>query len=214
MAKLPCACSLTVVVIGISVGFFVESINTVTLWIVSNLWGGYTAANMLKWYWWRFNGFGYFWGMVVGLISSLTMPKLIPIFVAKFMPGLLGVADVFYVFPVILLMSILGSILGCLLTRPDEEEVLKSFYKQVRPWGFWGPIHAKVVADDPTFQGNHDFKRDMFNIVVGVIWQTSMVVIPVYLIIEKNVSLITAIMILVITSLILKKNWYDRLPEE
>jgi len=206
--------SLTVVVIGISVGFFVESINTVTLWIVSNLWGGYTAANVLKWYWWRFNGFGYFWGMMVGLISSLTMPKLIPILVARFAPGLFTLSDVFYVFPVILLLSILGSILGCLLTKPDDEEVLKSFYKQVRPWGFWGPIHDKVVADDPTFQGNMDFKRDMFNVVVGIIWQTSMVVIPVYLIIEKNVSLVSAIVILVITSLILKKNWYDRLPED
>lgn len=180
--------SLTVVVIGISVGFFVESINTVTLWIVSNLWGGYTAANVLKWYWWRFNGFGYFWGMMVGLISSLTMPKLIPMLVARFAPDLLTVADVFYVFPVILFLSIIGSILGCLLTRPDDEEVLKSFYKQVRPWGFWKPIHAKVVADDPTFQGNQDFKRDMLNVVIGIIWQTSMVVIPVYLIIETTAS--------------------------
>jgi SSS family solute:Na+ symporter len=152
--------------------------------------------------------------MMVGLISSLTMPKLIPVLVAKFVPGLLTVADVFYVFPVILFLSIVGSILGCLLTRPDDEEVLKSFYKQVRPWGFWGPIHDKVVADDPTFQGNQDFKRDMFNVVIGIIWQTSMVVIPVYLIIERHVSLWTAIAILVITSFILKKNWYDRLQED
>jgi len=28
------------------------------VWIVSGLWGGYTAANVLKWYWWRFNGYG------------------------------------------------------------------------------------------------------------------------------------------------------------
>ncbi len=206
--------SLIVVIIGISVGFFVQSINTVTLWIVSNLWGGYTAANVLKWYWWRFNGFGYFWGMVVGLVSSLSMPWLIPKLAQHVAPGLLTVADVFYVFPVILLLSILGSVLGSLWTKPEDEEVLKAFYKQVRPWGFWKPIHDKVVAEDPTFQGNQDFKRDMFNVVVGIIWQTSLVVIPVYLIIKQQVSLWTAIVILVITSLILKKNWYDRLPAD
>ena len=120
----------------------------------------------------------------------------------------------FYVFPFILVFSVLGCILGTLLTKPEEDNVLKAFYRQVRPWGFWGPIHAKVVADDPGFQGNKDFKRDMFNVVVGIVWQTSMVVIPIYLIIEKRVSLFSAIAILVITSLILKKNWYDRLPEE
>ncbi|MBW8036281.1 MAG: Na+:solute symporter [Planctomycetes bacterium] len=205
--------SLAVVIVGISFGFFVESINTITLWIVMNLWGGYTAANLLKWYWWRFNGFGYFWGMMAGLISSLTMPKLIPLAAAKIAPGLLTVSDVFYVFPIILILSLLGSILGTLLTKPDDEEVLKSFYKKVRPWGFWGPIRDKVLLEDPDFMPNKDFKRDMFNIVVGIIWQSSMVVIPIYLIIEYKVPLYSAIAILVITSLILKKNWYDKLVD-
>ncbi len=65
--KLSYISSLAVVVVGVSVGFVVTSINDVVLWITSALWGGYTAANVLKWYWWRFNGFGYFWGMVSGL---------------------------------------------------------------------------------------------------------------------------------------------------
>ena len=193
--------SLTVVVVGITFGLFVvESIDSVTQWIVSSLWGGYAAANVLKWYWWRFNGFGYFWGMIVGLIASLTMPAV------------LDLPD-FYIFPFILVLSLIGCIVGTLLTKPDDEEVLKSFYKQVRPWGFWGPIHAKVVQEDPNFQPNKDFKRDMFNIVVGIIWQTSLVVIPIYLIIKENVPLITAIIILAITSFILKKSWYDRLTD-
>ncbi|GAL81865.1 predicted sodium-dependent mannose transporter [Algibacter lectus] len=43
-------------------GFFAESINAITLWITSALYGGYVASNFLKWIWWRFNGWGYFWG--------------------------------------------------------------------------------------------------------------------------------------------------------
>lgn len=194
--------SLAVVVAGISFGLFVvESIDSVTQWIVSSLWGGYAAANVLKWYWWRFNGFGYFWGMIVGLIASLFMPVILP-----------TVPD-FYIFPFILAFSLLGCIIGTLMTKPDDEEVLKSFYKQVRPWGFWRPIHAKVVQEDPGFQRNKNFKKDMFNIVIGIIWQTSLVVIPIYLIIKENVPLITAIIILVITSFILKKSWYDKLTD-
>ena len=194
--------SLAVVVVGISFGMFiVESIDSVTQWIVSALWGGYAASNVLKWHWWRFNGYGYFWGMIVGLIASLTMPLF------------LTFPD-FYIFPFILVLSLAGCIAGTLLTKPENDEVLKSFYKTVRPWGFWKPIYEKVIQEDPGFQGNKDFGKDMFNVVIGIIWQTSLVVIPIYLIIKENVSLITAIIILAITSFILKKSWYDRLPRE
>lgn len=194
--------SLAVVVVGISFGLFmVESINSVTQWIVSSLWGGYAAANLLKWHWWRFNGYGYFWGMVIGLLASLMLPSLMP-----------NTQD-FYIFPFILIPSLLGCIIGTYATKPNDEEILKSFYKQVRPWGFWGPIRDKVMQEDPSFQPNKDFKRDMFNVVIGIIWQTSLVVIPIYLIIKENVSLITAIIILGITSFILKKNWYDKLTD-
>ena len=31
------------------------------------LYGGFVVANVLKWYWWRFNGYGYFWGMLAGI---------------------------------------------------------------------------------------------------------------------------------------------------
>lgn len=193
--------SLAVVVVGISFGFFVEDINSVTQWIVSGLWGGYTAANVLKWYWWRFNGYGYFCGMVSGMVPSLILPLVFP-----------DVHD-FNMFPFILGLSLLGCIIGSYATKPEKEDVLKAFYKQVRPWGFWGPIHDKVVQEDAEFQRNKNFKRDMFNIVIGIIWQTSLIVIPIYLIIRENIPLISAIIILLITSIILKKNWYDKLTD-
>jgi SSS family solute:Na+ symporter len=66
--------SFAVVVIGVSIGWNVTSVNSVVLWIVSGLWGGYTASNVLKWYWWRFNGYGYFWGMVTGISALLDAP--------------------------------------------------------------------------------------------------------------------------------------------
>ena len=41
------------------------------MWIVGALYGGYVMANVLKWYWWRFNGYGYFWGMVTGIGAAM-----------------------------------------------------------------------------------------------------------------------------------------------
>jgi SSS family solute:Na+ symporter len=63
--------TVLVVAVGIVFGFLTETITEVTLWIVGGLYGGYVAANVLKWHWWRFNGFGFFWGMIIGTLGAL-----------------------------------------------------------------------------------------------------------------------------------------------
>ena len=45
--------SFLLVLIGVFFGFFATSLNAITLWITASLYGGYTAANVLKWVWWR-----------------------------------------------------------------------------------------------------------------------------------------------------------------
>ena len=57
------AVGVVVVLLSILLGFFVKNVNSVLQWIVGALYGGYIAANMFKWYWWRFNANGFFWGM-------------------------------------------------------------------------------------------------------------------------------------------------------
>ena len=194
--------SFAVVVLGITFGWFVTSINTVVQWIVSALWGGYMASNVLKWYWWRFNGFGYFWGMVSGIACSLVLPAVFP----NTLP--------LYVFPLLLVISLIGCVLGTLLTKPEDDEVLKDFYRRVRPWGFWGPVLKKVLADDPTFERNKDFKRDVFNIVVGMIWQTALVPLPMYIVLWNFKAAAVTLAIIVVTSIILKFTWYDHLEKK
>jgi Na+/proline symporter len=193
--------SFAVVVAGISFGWFVGSIDSVIKWIVSALWGGYTASNVLKWYWWRFNGYGYFWGMVAGIASSMIVPLLLPRLSAL------------NAFPLILALSLVGCLAGTLLTKPDDEEVLKEFYRRVRPWGFWGPVLAKVRAEDPSFQPNQDFWRDAFNVLTGICWQTALVALPIYIVIRDIKSVMISFAVVALTSIILKFSWYDRLHE-
>ncbi|MBN2814206.1 MAG: Na+:solute symporter [Bacteroidales bacterium] len=202
--------SLGIVVIGVSIGFMITSINDVVLWITSALWGGYTASNVLKWYWWRFNGFGYFWGMVSGLAASLILP-----FFSHSGLSMFPLTHNFNMnaFPIIFLISIIGCVAGTLLTAPESDETLKKFYKQVRPWGFWKPVHKLVVAEDPTFEANKDFKRDMFNVGVGIVWQTSLVAFPVLLIIREWKAFFVAVAIIAVTSVILKFTWWNKLKD-
>ena len=65
-----------VVIIGIVLGMFVKDVNTVLQWIVGGLYGGYIAANMFKWYWWRFNANGFFWGMMAGIVPAVALAVL------------------------------------------------------------------------------------------------------------------------------------------
>ena len=198
--------SIAVVIVGIGFGFIIGSIDDITKWIVNALFGGYAAANILKWYWWRFNGFGYFFGMITGIAASL----ISPIIMSTYFPG---VSDL-YAFPALLLVSGIGCVLGSLLTPAEDDEILKSFYKRVRPWGFWEPIYEKVKQDDPDFQKNTDFWRDMFNILVGMIWQISMVVMPIYIVIREWQSFGISFGVFIITTTILKFNWYDKLEDD
>jgi solute:Na+ symporter, SSS family len=154
---------------------------------------------VLKWHWWRFNGHGYFWGMTAGIAASMVLPLLFP----HALP--------LYYFPLTLAVSVMGCIVGTYATPPTDERVLTDFYRTTRPWGFWKPIHDRVVAADPAFERNTHFRRDMFNVTVGVVWQLCLTIVPIYIVLKQGVPLMASVVILVITCVILKKNWYDRL---
>ena len=88
---------------------------------------------------------------------------------------------------------------------------LKSFYAQVRPWGFWGPVYDAVKAEDPTFQKNLNFGKDMSNVLVGIVAQISMTVLPIYFILGKWSSTLIVVLILTACTVILKRRWWDPL---
>ena len=192
---------IIVVVVSIVLGFFAEDVNSVLNIIVSVLYGSYVGANILKWHWWRFNGEGFFWGMVAGLLAAYVAPQLFP-----------DVNELF-LFPILLVVSLIGSIVGTYSAPATEEDVLKAFYKNVRPWGFWKPIYDKVIAEDPSFKKNEGFGMDMFNVVVGIVAQTTLVILPMYLIFRQETPIFISIAVLAVCIVLLKKFWWNKLKE-
>ncbi|MCF2520568.1 sodium:solute symporter family protein [Dyadobacter sp. CY351] len=192
---------LAVVTISILLGFLAKDVNSILQWIVSALFGGYIASNVLKWHWWRFNSSGFFWGMLSGILCALAAPSIFP-----------GMVPLFY-FPVILLISTIGAVTGSLLTPATDFETLKKFYKTVRPWGFWEPVAIAVKSEDPSFEPNRRCKWDMFNVVVGITAQTSITALPVFLVLLMPEQTAIAAAILAVSGLILWKTWYKQLPD-
>lgn len=189
-----------VVAIGVILGFFAKDVNSVLQWIVGGLYGGYIAANLFKWYWWRFNANGFVWGMATGIIGALVGLKLYD--------GLF-----LYVWPLLFLLSVIGCLIGTYTAPPTDDKTLQSFYKTVKPWGFWKPVHEKVISEDPSFQPNKRFKLDMFNVVLGIIAQCCLTLLPMYVVLWMKLPLLITIAILAIIIVILKKTWWDKLED-
>jgi len=198
--------SIVVLVTGIMFGLMTRRIGDVMLWLVGALYAGYLMSNVLKWYWWRFNGYGYCWGMVVGMAGAMVVPPLLQYAVGHSVNPL-------YTFPIILALSLVGCLLGTWLSEPEDEAILKEFYRTVRPWGVWGPIRRKVEQEHPGFQANRDCGRDWTNVFVGIIWQLCLTALPVYIVL-RNWAWVGAILaVLAVTTVFIKFNWYDKLEK-
>jgi Na+/proline symporter len=191
---------IAVVVIGIILGFFAKDVNSILQWIVGGLYGGYIAANLLKWYWWRFNANGFLFGMSAGIVSALVFLKLYD--------GLF-----LNVWPIIFILSLIGCIVGTYSAPPTDTNTLISFYKTVKPWGFWKPIKDLVVAEDTNFKPNTNFRLDMFNVSVGIIAQTCLTLLPIYIVLWLKTPLLITILVLATTILILKRTWWNKLED-
>lgn len=192
---------IVVVAIGIFIGFFTKDVNSILQWIVGGLYGGYLAANMFKWYWWRFNANGFFWGMTSGIVAALAFPYIFP--------GTLPL----YVWPLLFLISLIGCFAGTYAAPPTDMKILKSFYSQVRPWGFWKPVHDEVMAENPLFVPNKRCKLDMFNVVLGIIAQSCLTILPMYFILSMKLPLLVTVLILGVIAFILKRTWWDKLED-
>ena len=189
-----------VVAIGIFFGFLARDVNEILQWIVGGLYGGYVAANCLKWYWWRFNANGYFWGMTTGVLGALLM--------LRFVDGL----DLYW-WPLLFVLSLAGCVTGTYLAPATDMTVLRKFYTTVRPWGFWKPVHEAVVLDNPEFVGNRRFRLDMFNVLLGIIAQCCLTLLPMYLVLGKHWSLLITIGLLAAIVWVLKRTWWDQLED-
>ena len=202
------ATTVAVVIVGTAVGFVLDELQDVVNWIVGALYGGYIASNVLKWHWWRFNGWGYFWGMVSGIAAALGFTIAL-----HGQSTVWGLEKTLAVFPAVLGISLAASLLGSLLTPPDDREVLLAFYRRVRPWGFWKPIHDELVRRHPTAQANHDLPKDVLNVAVGIVWQTALTAGGIYLVVQDYPRLALALGIAAVSMLVLKITWYDRLED-
>ena len=89
-------------------------------------------------------------------------------------------------------------------------KVLKSFYSTVHPWGWWKPVLKQLKKEDETIKRNNEFWGDMLNCGIGIIWQSSMIVLPIFFMVRDYPKSLIALAVFALTSIILKYTWLDK----
>jgi hypothetical protein len=182
---------------GLAIGFQGESISTIWTWIMMALGAGVIVPNVLRWYWWRMNGWGYATGTMGGILLAL---------VVLFFPE----APMYIVFPLLATVSLFACLAGSLATAPVDREVLAEFYCSVRPFGFWGPVRRNLHAEKRLAKSERA-GLTVLNVGLGMVAISGGYLFPMYLVGHWYVHAFLWLGAAVAAAWALKYTWYRRL---
>ena len=200
---------IVMVIFGIGLGLLIKDVNMIFNIITAGLYGGFVCANVLKWYWWRFNANGFFYGMLAGIIVSAIPPLLSVTGITTYFDG----TRMLYFFPLFILIQFIACVVGTYSAPPTDTKTLLNFYKTVRPWGFWKPIHEMALAEDPSFKANKNLPINIFNIALGIIGQILLMLLPMYLILNQWKGLGIVLALTAVIFIVMKRTWWNRLKD-
>jgi len=196
------AATVGVILAGIVVGFNAESIRSIWGWIMMALGGAVIVPNVLRWYWWRINGWGYAAGTLGGILLALMV---------LFFPEM----PMYVQFPIISIGSLIACIAASLATVPAGKETLRSFYRTVRPFGAWGPIRKTCgLTDSELSDPAESTWRTVCNTAVACLGVSGLYLGPMYLIGHWYYQASAWGVVVLVASATLYLTWYRRLPKE
>ncbi|MBN2475947.1 MAG: hypothetical protein JXB62_15150 [Pirellulales bacterium] len=194
--------TLAVVIVGTAIGFHAESIRQVWDWIMMAVGGAFVIPNVMRWYWWRLNGYGYAIGTLVGMVASLIVP---------FVPAL---SLPYVAFPLVCGLSAVGCLAGTWWTRPTDEDVLTSFYRSVRPFGFWGPIRRRSgLSAAQLADRTEGLPLAAANVVLSSVVILGTYLAPMYLVAHWHATAAACFGMAAAAGVTLYFTWYRTLPE-
>ncbi len=150
--------SIIIVLLGLGLTINIKSINDIWGWLTMGLGAGMIVPLLVRWYWWRMNGYGFTIGTIFGMGSAIIQKLFYP------------EATEYTSFAILLVSSLIATVVGTLLTEQTNKETLINFYKTTRPFGFWKPIKAGL-PEEKKAQINSENRRDILAICFALPWQ-------------------------------------------
>jgi SSS family solute:Na+ symporter len=193
--------SVIIVIMGLLFSLTIRNINEIWGWITMSISAGLLVPTLVRWYWWRLNGWGFAIGTAAGMIAAIVQRLLFPD-VPEYVSFVFATG-----------CSFIGMLIGTYATRPTKFDVLSAFYKTTRPFGFWNPVRNKL--SDPVMKKvNRENRRDIVSIFMAVPWQVVMFLTFMMVIMQRWDWFGRLLVIFVILSIGLYFAWFRHLSTE
>lgn len=154
-------------VLGIVISLWLNSIKE-AWFLLSAMTSGIGLIYILRWYWHRINA----WTEVTCMTSVVFFTAVMWVLAEKFQYPALKPANMWpYNVLILAPLSVGFALLVTLLTKPDNREQLKRFYKKVQPGGpGWREIEEEIKKEDPTFKARTPLTLSNFkNCVLSIV---------------------------------------------
>lgn len=192
--------SIAIVVLGLLSTYLFTSLNDVWGFLTMGFGVGLIVPQFIRWYWWRFNGYGYAGGTILGMITAIIVH-----FAFDDIPEMSS----FYLTSAI---TFFGSIAISYMFPPTNSEELAYFYSKTRPFGFWGPIRAnfrkEIIAPIKT-----ENRRDIMATFFAVFWMLFLGITPMMVVTKQWIYALICGSMLLVLSVILYFIWYKHLSK-
>ena len=193
--------SLVIVLLALLFSLTITNINEIWGWITMGIGAGMFIPQVIRWYWWRFNGYGFAIGTAVGMIAAV-LTKAFGGPIAEYNSFLIASGS-----------SLVGCIIGTYLTPPTESAVLSHFYKVTRPFGFWGSVRTEIPTDVLN-QINEENRRDIIAIFFAVPWQVVLFLTGMMIVMKQWSNVFNLFGLLIVLSAGLYWFWFRHLSKE
>ena len=193
--------SVGIVVLALLFSLTISNINEIWGWITMGIGAGMFIPQVIRWYWWRFNGYGFAIGTAVG-VTAAVLTKAFASPIPEYTSFLIASGS-----------SLAGCILGTLLTPATENSVLENFYKVTRPFGFWSHIRGSL-PEAVQSKVNQENRRDIIATFFAVPWQVVLFLTGIMIVMKQWSNAMNLFAILVILSAGLYWFWFRHLSDE
>jgi Na+/proline symporter len=187
--------------IALVLASLLTTINEIWGWISMGLFGGMAIPFLLRWYWERFNGWGYAIGTIVGISTAILQKFIWPELNEAWQLSIIGG------------LSLVASIVATLMTSATSQETVVEFYKKTRPIGFW-PRAKKSISKDLLKSVKQENLRDMFSVVIALVFFFFLFLCPMYFVIRDWNMTVWSLLIVAASGVILYFSWYRHLKTE
>ena len=193
--------SVGIVLLALLFSLTISNINEIWGWITMGIGAGMFIPQVIRWYWWRFNGYGFAIGTAVGMTAAV-LTKTFAGPIPEYTSFLIASGS-----------SLAGCILGTLLTPATENNVLENFYRVTRPFGFWSHIRGSLPKAVQS-KVNQENRRDIIATFFAVPWQVVLFLTGMMIVMKQWTNVLNLGFLLILLSAGLYWFWFRHLSKE